>query len=302
MTYFYRNEDLTNLVELITKKKSHCTCCGKDDFIIWTKLFDEKIQSKKCSNCGFVFMDPYPSDECLDIYYNDYLSKRRLSNQKKMNLRDKQYVLDSKFITDQLSTGKILDIGCNGGFFLNKLPNTFEKYGLDVDKEAIEFGKKNFDFKENLIHDSFLHENYAEDFFDAIILRGTIEHLTNPHLYVQKIFKILKGNGIVFIIATPNIDSISAKIFKKHWTLFHPIQHISHFSVKNLKLLFEKYNLKLYKYEYPYLKTPYENVYLDIFKFIWCFFKMLFINDNKILNSPPFFKNMMSVSFIKQKK
>ena len=38
-------------------------------------------------------MDPYPSDECLDIYYNDYLSKRRLSNQKKMNLRDKQYVL-----------------------------------------------------------------------------------------------------------------------------------------------------------------------------------------------------------------
>ena len=75
MTYFYRiYEDLTNLVELI-QKKSHCTCCGKDDFIIWTKLFDEKIQSKKCSNCGFVFMDPYPSDECLDIYYNDYLSK-----------------------------------------------------------------------------------------------------------------------------------------------------------------------------------------------------------------------------------
>ena len=61
-----------------------------------------------------------------------------------MNLRDKQYVLDSKFITDQLSTGKILDIGCNGGFFLNKLPNTFEKYGIDVDKEAIEFGKKKF--------------------------------------------------------------------------------------------------------------------------------------------------------------
>ena len=61
--------------------------------------------------------------------------------QSKKNLRDKQYVLDSKFITDHLSTGKILDINVIM-VFLNKLPNTFEKYGIDVDKEAIEFGKK----------------------------------------------------------------------------------------------------------------------------------------------------------------
>lgn len=302
MTYFYRDEDLTDLISLINQKKLNCICCGHEKFTVWTQLFDSKLQSKKCVNCGFVFMDPYPSEECLDIYYNNYLSKRRLSNQKKMELRDKQYELDCKFITNQLSSGKILDIGCNGGFFLNKLPNSFEKYGIDVDKKAIEFGKKNFNFEKNLINNSFLNEKYPSNFFDAIILRGTIEHLTDPHLYVQKIFKILKKKGLVYIIATPNIESISAKIFKKHWTLFHPIQHVSHFSVKNLKLLFEKYNLKLHNYEYPYLNTPYENIYLDILRFIWCSLQILFINKDHILNSPPFFRNMMSVSFIKQSK
>ena len=302
MKYFYRDENLSKFLKYQTQKRSKCICCNKSKFIYWTSIFEKKMNCLQCKFCGFVFMNPYTSNKGLKIYYNNYLQKRRLSNQKKMIQRDRQYELDSEFISKQINSGKILDIGCNGGFFLEKLSNNFEKYGIDVDKEAIKFGKKNFKFKKNLINNSFLKHKYPKNYFDCVVLRGTIEHLADPEPYIKKIYKILKKKGKIFIIATPNISSVSAKIFKKHWTLFHPIQHLSHFSVNNLEILFKKYKFKLSGYEYPYLGTPYENILKDLLNFFWCFVKLYIIKENKdgIMNSPPFFRNMMSVSFIKK--
>ena len=58
--------------------------------------------------------------------------------------------------------------------------------------------------------------------------------------------------------------NLSAKLYKQNWNLFHPIEHLWHFSKGNISLLAENFNLKLIWSEYPYLGTPYENVYEDI--------------------------------------
>ena len=209
-------------------------------------------------------MNPFTSDRGLSFYYNNYIDKRRLSNKKKMLLREKQYELDAQFIKKYVKSGKLLDIGCSGGFFLKKLPKSFEKYGIDLDVEAINYANKNSKFKANLIGGDFLKQKYKNNYFDVITMRGTIEHLSNPEKYLKKITKILKPGGKLFIIATPNGSSIGAKIFKKHWTLYHPIQHLSHFSMNNLELFFKRYNLNQYSYEYPYIGTPYENFFKDL--------------------------------------
>ena len=38
------------------------------------------------------------------------------------------------------AAGRFLDVGCAYGAFLNSLPDTFEKYGIEYSKDAAEYG------------------------------------------------------------------------------------------------------------------------------------------------------------------
>lgn len=298
----FRDEDLSNFFKNEDDDifRENCICCKSKDNSVWVKFFNDQVKFLKCNNCNFIWGSPICSEKNLNKYYDNYINKRRFYFQKKMELRDKQYEQDVSFITKTLNNGKILDVGCNGGFFLNKFPDQFEKYGIDIDKKAIDYGRKTFSFGKNLSCGSFLEKEYPGDFFDGVILRGTIEHLIDPERFLSKISNLLKKNGKLFILATPNSNSISAKLFKEHWTLFHPIQHISHFDKNNISILLNRHNLKLHRYSYPYLGTPYENFFKDIANFIICYLKKIINKDKKFLNSPPFFRNMMSLEFIKK--
>ena len=78
-------------------------------------------------------MNPYCNEISLTSYYNNYIGKRRTNNEKKMIQRAVQYKLDAQFIEVFFSQGKILDVGCNGGFFLDAMSEKFEKYGIEID-------------------------------------------------------------------------------------------------------------------------------------------------------------------------
>ena len=66
----------------------------------------------------------------LNKYYDNYINKRLF--QKKMELETNN-MLRIVYNKD-IKQWENLDVGCNGGFFLNKFPDQFEKYGIDIIK------------------------------------------------------------------------------------------------------------------------------------------------------------------------
>ena len=55
------------------------------------------------------------------------------------------YLIDKNWVTNYIKKGKILDIGCSGGFFLSKfLNNDFELEGVEIGEDAAQFAKENF--------------------------------------------------------------------------------------------------------------------------------------------------------------
>ena len=133
-------------------------------------------------------------------------------------------------------------------------------------------------------------------------MRGVIEHVPDPDKSIREVARILKPGGYYFVCATPNGESLCADVYRENWTLFHPAQHIWHFSPKNLELICEKYDLKMVWEEFPYLGTPYESVQEDIVKIADTINKRKASgNDNAPTTdiSPPFFQNMMSLVFQK---
>ena len=60
--------------------------------------------------------------------------------------------------------GRILDIGCNGGFFLSTFSNKYQKFGTEVDKQAVSYAKKNFpSFAKNIFYtNQLIQEVYVK--------------------------------------------------------------------------------------------------------------------------------------------
>ena len=296
--YFFRGNDYSKLYDQFgTIELSKCICCDSTKIEKWVEF--NGFKADICKNCGFIFMNPQLSITGLQEFYCNYIGETRLNNCKKMKQRSFQYKMDVDILKKFAENGKILDVGCSGGYFLKEIPDTFEKFGTELDPFAIELAKENLNISsKNLYLGDVLDCSFSVSSFDVITMRGVIEHVPEPRKTIEKINSLMKSGALFYICATPNGASFSASLYKKDWNLFHPIEHLWHFSEKNLSLLTNDYDLKLIWSEYPYIGTPYETINDDINLIN----KKIENNKlNKIDNtiSPPFFENMMSLIYKK---
>ena len=134
--------------------------------------------------------------------------------------------------------------------------------------------------------------------FDLIIMRGVIEHVTNPKKYVYFGQKLLKKNGYLFITATPDLNSIAARVFKERWTLHRPESHILHLTEEHVDSLFPSKKFTKVGSKSLYLDTPYENFKDDIKK-ISNEITSQNNGNTSTKESPPFFGSMMTVVYRK---
>lgn len=270
---------------LILRKKCPC-CLSIKKKVTWAK-YNKNFKAVRCTKCDFIYIENILNHKALNNYYDNYIDFR-LKNKIKLAQRKKMYEIDLEYLNLYKKSGRLLDIGCSHGGFLKVLQKKYNSFGIDIDSEAIKIAKKNKNLKKKLFNFNLSEVKNKLGKFDIVILRGVIEHVENPKEYFKQIYKILNKNGIIFISATPNVNSPCAIVFKDRWNQFDPIQHINLFSSLTLAKLAKKFNLKLIGEHYPYLNTPYENFKIDIENFL----------NNKGV-SPPFWGSMMTLVFKK---
>ena len=229
-------------------------CYSESKKIIWIKI-NSFLNAVKCNKCNFVFIDQILNKNALSSYYNNYINFK-LKNKKKLNLRNKMYKIDLKYLKLYKQSGKLLDIGCSNGGFLRYLVNYYNAFVIDIDEKAVILSNKFNKLKGRV---SLLNLNDVKKKlgkFDVVVLRGVIEHVEDPNSYFHNISKFLKKKGIIFICATPNVDSPCAIKFKDKWNQFDPIQHINLFSYKTINKIANNHGFELIGQHYPYLETP----------------------------------------------
>jgi 2-polyprenyl-3-methyl-5-hydroxy-6-metoxy-1,4-benzoquinol methylase len=106
----------------------------------------------------------------------------------------------------KLESLKILDIGCGDGVLTYLLAKGKSyTYGIDLDRDAIEFAKQKLSslgIKAEFSVQSCYETNFLDSSFDAIVSSDVIEHLQNPVDYLMEIKRILKPGGWA-VISTP---------------------------------------------------------------------------------------------------
>ncbi len=98
---------------------------------------------------------------------------------------------------------KVLDLGCSSGIIDNFLAKYFQSVtGIDIDKKAVGFAKKNFRLANlHFLHGDALNLKFKDNSFDIIICTHIYEHVTKPQKLADEIFRLLKPGGVCYFAA-----------------------------------------------------------------------------------------------------
>ncbi len=99
---------------------------------------------------------------------------------------------------------KLLDIGCGPGVYLSLLSKhpklaDYQLSGLDLSPEMVSYAKFSFrttDWKQGNVYEM----PYPDASFDVIHTSFVFIHLTNPEAALKEIYRVLKPNGILYVV------------------------------------------------------------------------------------------------------
>ncbi|MDD5290332.1 MAG: class I SAM-dependent methyltransferase [Patescibacteria group bacterium] len=129
--------------------------------------------------------------------------------------------------------GKLLDIGCYSGIFLEAAEEAgYEIFGIEASGHALSVAAKKIkgDLRVGMAENVLLE--FSDKYFDIITLFDVLEHLREPKKVLFLINKKLKDDGLL-VFSTPDFSSFFSKLQGKKWHAFLP-QHLFYFSIKNL--------------------------------------------------------------------
>lgn len=227
----------------------------------------EKFDYLLCENCVCLQICNVPKN-LNDYYPSNYYSfekvdEKYLLRQPKKFLRDLKnniIIFKKGFLRNLLNyffpnsgysflsklnltkSSSILDVGSGNGMFLYGLKSIGFDNILGIDP----FLKGDIKYKNNL---EILKKTIFQikEKYDLIILNHSFEHMSDHSKIVNKISKLLKNKGVC-VIRTPTLDSYSWEFYKKNWVQLDAPRHLIIHSLKSLKLILKKYNMRIYDY------------------------------------------------------
>lgn len=130
-----------------------------------------------------------------DVYSEPELRKRKAQKKVEKLL---QYV-------DIKDSTIVLDLGCGGGYISRELYNRTgaQIYGVDSSKEAIELSIKKTKEMPILYRQANVTKlPFKSNFADVILCIGVIEHVRTYQACLREITRVLKKDGIVFVVSS----------------------------------------------------------------------------------------------------
>jgi 2-polyprenyl-3-methyl-5-hydroxy-6-metoxy-1,4-benzoquinol methylase len=131
--------------------------------------------------------------------------------------------------------GRILDVGCATGYFLEAAREMgFEPFGVELSYYGAEVCRSKFGA--GRIHEGSLEtavfKDCPEDRVDAIFMSDLLEHVSDPPATLKTARRWLPRGGRL-LITTPDIGSWSHRVFGRHWLHYKP-EHLFYFGTNSL--------------------------------------------------------------------
>lgn len=255
-----------------------CPICGENaDYLFSSedknyRVTDRKFHLYRCQSCEAIFQHPMPDERQIKKFYpHEYKPHQKTAENQttlKFRVREKlNFLRPKRFLTsifrllrgdpknknkkirimaDSLPERSIrhLDVGCGSGKFLGDVRSKFdvrESVGIDFDRRAVRTAGQRTEIE---AYQTDLENFEHNKKFDLISANHVLEHIPDPHHFVQNIRATLKEDGIL-LLSLPNTGGLGRKLFGASWVGFDVPRHVINYSTNTVSNLLQGSNFKV---------------------------------------------------------
>lgn len=237
-------------------REFRCQACGRNSHDIAFVVDGYPIL--KCKTCGIgrVDIENFDPKEHYDEGYftgNYKHSYRDYLGSKKAIAQEFSRIL--KVIRSSgPSSGRLLEIGCAYGLFLQQAKEHYDVYGIEIVAEAAEYCRQSglTNVKHGVLER--IDTSWIES-IDVAVMLDVIEHIDNIEEIFSFISETLRAKG-TFVLTTGDWASIVARLTGKNWRLMAPPLHLWYFTPLSLRMLGERFGLRVAGIEHPWKIVP----------------------------------------------
>jgi SAM-dependent methyltransferase len=232
-----------------------CPSCAR--VTVHQKLYSKNsCQILRCDQCGLGRAETSGFD-AHTYYSEDYFSGVRRDGY--ADYRGSEPVLRREFVrtVDYIRGfcrgGRLLEIGCAYGFFLEEARRFYDVGGIEIADAAVTFCRA----RGLSVIAGMAEEVTLAQFgmLDVIVLLDVIEHLPDPHSTLELCKRHLNPGGVI-VITTGDFSSLYARIAGRNWRLMTPPQHLWFFTPESIRRLAHSLRLELEACDHPWKIVP----------------------------------------------
>jgi SAM-dependent methyltransferase len=226
-------------------EETNCNLCGANDTEL---VYEEKDRLMKlpgtfylvrCRQCGLLYLNPRPTAKEIGYYYPEEYGPYTVKPQDEpswINRLDTSYGYWKRarlVSTAHVDSGRILDVGCATGNFLNMMSHfgAWELYGVDINAAGVQYARDRYGI--NACLGELADGRYKDGFFDVVTMWDVMEHVHDPTATLAEVHRILKPGGL-FLVRVPNVATWDAKLFGRFWAGYDAPRHLYIYSPPTL--------------------------------------------------------------------
>ncbi len=190
---------------------------------------------RRCGHCRLRFVSPLGNyrgeNETEEYFLKEYLPIHE--NNRETSIAERRSHLELIQRTFPLPPNpKLLDVGCALGFMLREARTAgWEAVGVETSEFAARYARE---YSGCEVHRGNLQQiGFHSQSFDVVTLMDVIEHVPEPLDLVAEIRRVLRPNGVLFIV-TPNFRSFFARLYGPNAYGIGPEEHLTYFERSTL--------------------------------------------------------------------
>jgi len=158
-----------------------------------------------------------------------------------------------RFVRRFRAGGRLLELGCAYGFFLQEAKHYFEVAGIELaEGPAAHCRSAGLDVRTGAPSAALLRPLGT---MDVIVLLDVIEHLPDPRATLELCARSLRPGGII-VITTGDFGSWPARLAGPRWRLMTPPQHLWFFTIGSMQRMAASLGLTMEHAGHPWKTVP----------------------------------------------
>ncbi len=224
---------------------NECILCGGADRRLLIEQSPWRVH--RCASCGLGVLDPRPDEEELArLYAADYFLDQYDGGLKPGSPEMKQRIGLEKhrvrFFRGMKKRGRVLDIGCGMGYFLQACREAgYDVSGIDISEASAGYVRNELAIP--VLTGAIDEIDLPEGSVDVVTMWHFLEHAPDPRIYLAKARRWLKADGLI-VVDVPNFEGTDARKSWENWKGWQLPFHLYHFTPDTLTALLARHGFR----------------------------------------------------------